>query len=542
MKLKPFQIKAVVFDFDGTLTKPGAIDFAVIRETIGCPPGKPILEYIEKLSDPESRAKALTTLDDVEMEAAANSEPNAGAEALIHYLNSKNIPIGIISRNSRQSIKRALENFKHISESDFDLILSRDDPVKPKPSADGILLAAKRLKADPHELLLIGDYVFDIQAGNTAGAITVYLYNGQKLDPSIPDSDFTVSTLYELKDLVRLGLPLPAGKLPNDLLGAFLERLGSDDPAVIIPPGVGEDAAAMNVDEEEVLVLKSDPITFATDSIGYYTVLINANDIATTGASPRWLLTSLLFPCGTTASAIGSVMNELQTVCGQWGITLCGGHTEITDAVIRPVATGMLAGTVNRKDLIDKRGMKPGDLILLTKAVAVEGTAIIAREFGSRLKSRGMPEGEIETCKQFLSRISILTEARIAGDSKVVSAMHDVTEGGLATALTELSVAGRHKIKVDLERIPVYPETRQIGRLLDIDPLGLIGSGSLLICCRRQKIKRLIQEIQAAEIAVTVMGEVLGPGEGIEAWQGNLKVKWPSFEVDEITRLFLMKY
>jgi len=538
VKERPFRIKAVLFDFDGTLTKPGAIDFAVIREAIGCPSGKPILEYIGKLPDPESRADALKTLDDFETEAAADSEPNVGAEALIRYLKGKNIPLGIISRNSRRSIQRALKNFNRVSESDFDLILSRDDPVKPKPSGDGIMLALKRLKAEPHELLLVGDFVFDIQAGNDAGALTVYLDNNGKSDASKIGSDFTVSDLYELKDLVRLGLPLSAGKLPNEFLGAFLGRMGLDDPAVIIPPGVGQDAAAVEVDAEEVLVLKSDPITFATDAIGHYAVLINANDIATTGARPRWLLTSLLFPSGTTASAVRSVMDELQTVCARWGITLCGGHTEITDAVVRPVVTGMLAGTVSRKDLIDKQGMKPGDRVLLTKAVAVEGTAIIAREFGSRLMSLGMPESEVEACKAFLPRISILTEAGIARAGQRVSAMHDVTEGGLATALTELSVAGRHRIKVDLERVPVYPETRKIGRLLNIDPLGLIGSGSLLICCREQYTQALMREIQAAGIQVTAIGEVLGPGEGVEARKKGLKTEWPRFEVDEITRLF----
>jgi len=542
VKARAFRIKAVLFDFDGTLTKPGAIDFADIRTAIGCPPGKPILEYVDTLSDPKSRAEAMKTLDDFETEAAANSEPNAGAEALIQYLKSKNIPLGIISRNSRRSIRRALENFTRVTEADFDLILTRDDPVEPKPGAGGVLLAGKRLKSAPHELLLVGDFVFDIQAGNAAGALTAYLHNGGESEPSGIKSDFTVSDLYALKEIVRLGLPLSAGKLPNELLGAFLGRMGLDDPAVIIPPGVGQDAAAVKVDEAEVLVLKSDPITFASDAIGHYTVLVNANDIATTGARPRWLLTSLLFPGGTTAAAVRAVMHELQTICARWGITLCGGHTEITDAVVRPVVTGMLAGTVSRKDLIDKQEMRPGDRVLLTKAVAVEGTAIIAREFGSRLKSLGMAEDKIEACKSFLSRISILAEAGIARDSRKVSAMHDVTEGGLATALAELSLAGRHRIKIDLERIPVFPETRQIGRLLNIDPLGLIGSGSLLICCRKKHAQSLTREIQAAGIQVSRIGEVLGPGEGIEACRGKRKAEWPVFEVDEITRLFLRRY
>jgi hydrogenase maturation factor len=231
-------------------------------------------------------------------------------------------------------------------------------------------------------------------------------------------------------------------------------------------------------------------------------------------------------------------MHELQSVCRQWGITLCGGHTEITDAVVRPVVTGMLAGTVKKSDLIDKRSIKPGDAVLLTKAVSVEGTAIIAREFEDRLKSLGMLESEIENCKRFLSQISILKEAQIASKIKGVSAMHDVTEGGLATALKELNIAGRHKIKVNLDLIPVFPQTRQICQLLGIDPLGLIGSGSLLICCKEKYLDSLVGKIHRAKIAVVCIGEVLEAGEGIEAWRGDKKDTWPCFEVDEITRLF----
>jgi hydrogenase maturation factor len=182
--------------------------------------------------------------------------------------------------------------------------------------------------------------------------------------------------------------------------------------------------------------------------------------------------------------------------------------------------------------------MKPGDSVLLTKAVAVEGTAIIAREFGNKLMGLGVTENEIEKCRQLLSNISILEEAKIAGRFKGVSAMHDVTEGGLATALEELSIAGKHRIIVDMDMIPVYPQTENICRLLNIDPIGLIGSGSLLICCRKDEAKHLMSRIQGAGIDVTCIGEVLEAGRGIKAMKQEKQASWPCFEVDEITRLF----
>ena len=410
--------------------------------------------------------------------------------------------------------------------------------MPPKPDPEGVLLAAKAMNADIDQVMVVGDFVFDIQAGNNAGAVTVFVDNGAAPTAGPIESDHRISDLLELKRIIRMTTPLPAGKFPNDLLEEFFGQFPFEDPSVLIFPGVGEDTAAIDVTAEEVMVLKSDPITFATDAIGEYAVMVNANDIATAGAEPRWFLTTLLFPCGSTASEILQSMMELQSISRKWGITLCGGHTEITDAVNRPVVIGMLAGTVPKKNLIDKRNMRPGDQVLLTKALAVEGTAIIAREFGDRLQAKGVSKSEIKTCRSFLSRIAILKEAAIAGRTKGVSAMHDITEGGLATATKELSAAGKHRIRIDMDRIPIFPETERLSRLLGIDPLGLIGSGSLLICCRKSAAADLITKIQDAGVQVTGIGEVLDSGDGIDAVTKEGSAEWPSFEVDEIARLF----
>ena len=388
-----------------------------------------------------------------------------------------------------------------------------------------------------HVMVVAADPVI-LQEASKAGTLLVYLGSSAQSEKIRAGIDFHISRLIELKNIVRQSMPLPPGKLPNDLLREYLNQFIFDDPSILINPGVGEDTAAVNIAPEEVLVLKSDPITFATDSIGQYAVLINANDIATSGATPRWLLTTLLFPCGVTPYEIRNVINELKSFCRQWDITLCGGHTEITDAVTRPVVTGMMAGTVARHDLIDKRNMAPGDRVLLTKGVAVEGTAIIAREFGDRLKNLGMADSEIDSGREFLASISIITEARIAAESRSVSAMHDVTEGGLATAAEELSIAGGYGIKINMDTIPVFKVTRKVCGLLGINPLGLIGSGSLLICCRPIGFDSLISSIRRAGIDVTCIGEVLEEEPGIVAFSRSQPAPWPQFEVDEITRLF----
>ena len=139
------RIKAILFDFDGTLTRPGALDFPAIKKAIGCPLDTPILEYIDALPTARQQTRAMETVDRMEMEAAAGSVPNDGAENLIAFLKSRGHRIGIVSRNSLRSILRALENFNAVGPGDFDIIVSRDDPVRPKPSGQGVRFAAENL-------------------------------------------------------------------------------------------------------------------------------------------------------------------------------------------------------------------------------------------------------------------------------------------------------------------------------------------------------------------------------------------------------------
>ena len=465
-------------------------------------------------------------------------EPTPALLAVSQYLISKDLRLGIISRSDVKTTRQDLRNCGFGSDEEMNVIISRPEIIQHKADVDLIHAAAQKMTVAVENVLFISPHPSEVRAVQQIGAITTWMRTEQKTDPAAPFGDFEIKDVAEINDVVDMGVPLPSGKLPNRLLHDFLNQFIFDDPSVLINPGVGEDITAVDIESQEVLVLKADPITFATDSIGQYAVLVNANDIATSGAIPQWFLTTLFFPGGTTSSQIQHVFEEVKSFCQQWGITLCGGHTEITDAVKRPIVAGMMAGTVARSDLIDKRRMEKGDRVLLTKGVAVEGTAIIAREFGARLKKLGLPESEIDRCRQFLDSISIITEAKIAAAAPGTSAMHDITEGGLATALEELSIAGGRTIWVDIDNIPVFPETQKICGLLDINPLGLIGSGSLLICCRSKDCKQLMEDVATAGIEITRIGEVMDKGQGIRAYKRKKQVSWPAFAVDEITKLF----
>jgi hydrogenase expression/formation protein HypE len=529
-------IKGILFDFDGTLTHP-ILDFSQIRRVLRCPPLLPVLEHIQRLP-PDRQAAAHQILDRFEIEAAERCRPNEDAEEVVASLLRRGIKLGIISRNSLRAISRSLENFGSIRPSDFAVVISREDPYPPKPDPASVREAARRMELDVREVLMVGDYLFDIEAGQKAGARTVLLTNARETSDPGCSPDLVITRLKELLPLVDRAAPLLPGKLPSRFLDEFLPQLRAEDPLLLVGPRTGEDFAAVRTAGKEVLVLKSDPVTFATDSIGTYVVLVAANDVATSGALPRWLLTSLLFPVGSSAEDVRQVLREIHQTAERHGLVLCGGHTEITEAVNRPVVVAQAAGLMSEADLILKQRVREGDSIVLTKRVAVEGTSIIAREFAELLKTGGMSEEEIARARRFLEHpgISILPEARLAAGR--CSALHDVTEGGLATALEELSRACGRRLRVFLDRIPVFPETDRICGLTGLNPLGVIGSGSLLICCDRTQSAPLIEDLRRKEIEATEIGTALEKGSGVEAVRHGKAAEWPEFEVDEIARLF----
>ncbi len=224
---------------------------------------------------------------------------------------------------------------------------------------------------------------------------------------------------------------LKPGKLPPDLLQHLLTSYTSADPRVIVGPAVGEDAAIIEMGER-YLIAKSDPITFATDAIGYYAVVVNANDIATRGGQPKWFLATLLLPERTTSvTLVESIFAQIAQACQSLGITLVGGHTEVTYGLDRPIVAGHMLGEVDPAALITTAGARIGDILLLTKGICIEGASIMARERAQDLSRLGVDEAVIQRARNFLFEpgISVVRDAHIAIGAGRVHAMHDPTEG-----------------------------------------------------------------------------------------------------------------
>lgn len=302
---------------------------------------------------------------------------------------------------------------------------------------------------------------------------------------------------------------LPIGKLPPDLLAQFLSKAPILDPRVLQGPGVGLDCAILDFGDT-LLALKSDPITFATADIGWYGVQVNANDIATSGARPRWFLVTLLLPeKAATAQLAEQISDQIFRACQAMDVSVIGGHTEITYDIDRPILVGTMIGEVPRERLVTSRGARPGDRILLTKGVPIEATAILAREFPDRLRQLLTP-AELRQAQSFLydPGISVLPDARVAVDAGQVTAMHDPTEGGLATALWELAEASQCTLTVDPGSIPIPDLSGRICQAFDLDPLAAIASGALLLTVAPDDASPIRRALEAAGILCTEIGSV----------------------------------
>jgi HAD superfamily hydrolase (TIGR01509 family) len=203
-KLAGSAVRAVLFDFDGTLTRPEAIDFVILRNKLGCPQGVAILEYIQALGTEDERLQAWQLLEDFELQAARASRPNAGAEELVKLLQKRAIGRGILTRNSTSSVREAMKNFLEISMTDFPVILSRENPGRPKPHPDGVHDAARLFGVRTAEILVVGDFIYDIAAGHAAGAQTAFITNGATTAPTDPAPDYTIVTLAELPAILGL--------------------------------------------------------------------------------------------------------------------------------------------------------------------------------------------------------------------------------------------------------------------------------------------------------------------------------------------------
>lgn len=333
---------------------------------------------------------------------------------------------------------------------------------------------------------------------------------------------------------------LDLGKLPAEMLEAMLSaRTGAHDPRLRLGPRLGEDVGVVETGDR-CLVFKTDPVTFATDRIGWYAVHVNANDVATSGARPSWFQACILLPQNRARrSDAEAIFAQIHQACLHLGVAIVGGHTEVTHGLSHAVVVGSMIGEVETGKLITTGGANRGDHLLLTKGIVIEGTAIMARERFAELKGMGIFPRILERAASFLDEpgISVVPEARIAAELGATS-MHDPTEGGLRAGIMEMALASGLGVRVIRDRIPLMEESRLLCQALDLDPLGTITSGSLLAAAPPDKAAGICEAINKAGISCTDIGVFLEPGGAHELVDDTGVVPLTYSTRDEITRIF----
>jgi hydrogenase expression/formation protein HypE len=309
--------------------------------------------------------------------------------------------------------------------------------------------------------------------------------------------------------MVWLMVDLKVGKVPNDVLKRLVYgHLGAADPSILLGPNVGEDAALIK-HGGSVLAFKSDPITGSVDEVGALAVYVNANDIATRGANPKWFLQCILLPEDSSEAGLKRIMSQIDETAKELGISVVGGHTEVTRGISRPIVVGSMIGTVSGSSYFTSAGARPGDLLFMTKGAGIEGTVILSSEDKVRKK---LGKSFERSAKALRRLINVVPECLALSAIDGISAMHDLTEGGVMGGVWELAEAASLGVEFDLSKVPVMGATRQLCKVLGLDPYRLISSGSIIFTVHPDKADAAEAALKGISTPCSRIGRMTPPG------------------------------
>ncbi|MFC6988903.1 AIR synthase family protein [Haloplanus sp. GCM10025708] len=283
------------------------------------------------------------------------------------------------------------------------------------------------------------------------------------------------------------------GKLTPAMLEELVfSRTGAPNEDVLYGPAFGEDAAALRVGDE-TLVVSSDPISLAAERIGTLGVAIASNDVAACGGVPEFLLPTVLLP-REEYELVDTISAQLDAEATRLGMSIVGGHSETVAGLDRPLLSLTCMGAADR--YVPTSGATPGDRVLLTKGAGIEATAVLATDFRDEVD---LSADLLDRAAGFFDDLSVLVESTVL--APVASAMHDPTEGGVLEGLLEVALASEASLVVD--DVPVREETRALCDAVGVDPLRTLGSGALLATVPEPETESVLGELDA---------------EGVEAW------------------------
>ena len=293
------------------------------------------------------------------------------------------------------------------------------------------------------------------------------------------------------------------GKLPEPvLIRSVLKQVKHRREEVLVGPAVGQDCAVVQVEPDEVLVMSTDPITGTVKDLGSHSIHITANDLAASGAEPSGVMLTVMLPDTVEEPEVKKMMQEAEATCKKLNMEVLGGHTEITNVVRQPLISVTGVGKIKKSRVITTLQVQPEQDIVVTKWIGLEATTILAKEREEELRKR-FPAGIVDTAIGFDRFLSVVPESRIAMEHGV-TAMHDITEGGVFGALWEMASGAGVGLEVDLKKIPIRQETVEICQYFDLNPYQIMSSGSMMIAA--DDGHELVRKLEKAGIHAAVVG------------------------------------
>ncbi len=321
---------------------------------------------------------------------------------------------------------------------------------------------------------------------------------------------------------------MQSGKLNWDNLKEIIyNNKGVLREEVKVRNSIGEDCAVIDFDSE-LCILSTDPITGTSSNIGKLAVNINCNDIASSGGEPLAIMVTILAPEGTSLEEIKLLMAEIHQEAKKLRLEIIGGHTEVTAAVNKMIVSCTAIGKSRKGKTITTSGAQLGDDIVVTKKLAMEGTVILINEYREKLEEILSSE-EIQEGLDYINYISVLEEGNI-GARLQVNSMHDITEGGLLGALWEVAEASFKGFEIYEDKLPLSDVTKKLCSYLNLDPLRLISSGSMLITTSNGQ--QLVEELKRHGIEGTIIGKITEQKGYLVNSEGKILVQPP--ERDEL--------
>ncbi len=314
----------------------------------------------------------------------------------------------------------------------------------------------------------------------------------------------------------------------------------SSDPDVVLGAAFGEDVALTRIGND-ILASHVDPIVGAIGNIGWLAVHVACNDIATSGIKPRWVQLLVLVPELDDIPLLESIMQDARRAADEIGVSIIGGHTGYSAGIARPLVSVTAFGAADGITPVRTSGAQVGDRVLITKGVALEGTAILASDFVDIAWAKCLSQEEITQGASLMGDVSVVKEA-LAMAANGVTAMHDVTRGGVLETLLEIAALSNAAIDVHLEDMPIPDIVKLFATVMDFDPLRMISSGTLAVTVPPEKVSAVEKALDGLGIVYAFVGEVKA-GNGVTVCGAGHEIQHYEeirCEEDELARIWAL--